>query len=125
MPLARLLRDPAEALARPTARALLGTADAGASPAAPADRPGQQEGDARRDQAVYLICRRGNDSLVAARALRRHLAAEAPSAGDVADDQAPGGRVEGGRTHGSVEVLDVKGGLVGWAREVDDEFPVY
>ena len=66
---------------------------------------------------MYLICRRGNDSVVAARALRRHLAGEV----ERGEGTAQGGSQGGGR----VEIFDVKGGLVGWAREVDDEFPVY
>lgn len=74
-PLPKLLRDPTTALSL-----------AGAS----------------RD--VTFMCRRGNDSLIAARALRRHLAGE-----------------EGGS---GIQVGDIRGGLQAWSREVDVEMPI-
>lgn len=54
---------------------------------------------------IYLVCRRGNDSLLAARALSRHLATQA---------QAP-----------QVKLVDVMGGLTAWSRDVDANFPLY
>lgn len=69
-------------------------------------------------EKIYLICRRGNDSVVAARALRRHLSEAGVEVG-------VGGTTTGTASSGSTGVVDVKGGLVGWARDVDDEFPVY
>ena len=54
-------------------------------------------------EEVVFVCRRGNDSLIAANALRTSLDA----------------RKQTGR------VADVVGGLVAWSREVDPEFPVY
>lgn len=122
VPLARLLRDPAAVLARQTAKVdELGAQAGGRSPAAvgegtgPADELIFRPGDSG-EAAIYLVCRRGNDSLVAARALRRYLGGETAGGG-------AGGQSEGNER--AVEVLDVKGGLVGWAREVDEEFPVY
>ena len=50
---------------------------------------------------VILLCRRGNDSQVAASELREALAKE------------------------GVRVRDVAGGLHAWARDVDKDFPVY
>ncbi|KAK1926506.1 hypothetical protein DB88DRAFT_508602 [Papiliotrema laurentii] len=54
------------------------------------------------DETIF-ICRRGNDSLLAARALRASL-----------EERGQQG-----------EVKDVMGGLVAWARDVDPDFPVY
>lgn len=51
---------------------------------------------------VIFICRRGNDSQIAASALRKAL--------DSQED---------------VRVRDVRGGLKAWSREVDLNFPVY
>lgn len=53
---------------------------------------------------VYFVCRRGNDSLIAANALREHF-----------DKSGKNGPI----------VSDVRGGLVAWSKEVDPEFPVY
>ncbi|ORY54469.1 hypothetical protein BCR35DRAFT_296691 [Leucosporidium creatinivorum] len=54
---------------------------------------------------IYLVCRRGNDSLLAARALSRHLSTQ---------PQAP-----------QVELVDVMGGLTAWSQDVDATFPLY
>lgn len=51
---------------------------------------------------VVFVCRRGNDSQIAAAALRKAL--------DSKED---------------VRVRDVRGGLKAWSREVDLNFPVY
>ncbi|OWZ78520.1 adenylyltransferase and sulfurtransferase [Cryptococcus neoformans Bt85] len=51
---------------------------------------------------IVFICRRGNDSQIAAAALRKALDAK-----------------------GDVRVRDVRGGLKAWGREVDLNFPVY
>lgn len=56
---------------------------------------------------IYIVCRRGNDSYIAARALRRAILAK-----------------EGASTSDRI-IADVKGGLVAWSRELDGEFPVY
>lgn len=49
---------------------------------------------------VIVVCKKGNDSQVAAAALRKRL----------------------GETS---RVRDVRGGLIAWARDVDPEFPMY
>ncbi|BGP43689.1 hypothetical protein JCM10449v2_007734 [Rhodotorula kratochvilovae] len=93
IPFAQLLKNPALAL-----DALL----ASPSSSTPAgDAPAQPQ------RRVTFLCRRGNDSLLAARALRRHLDARAGE----------GEAVE-------VEVEDVKGGLAAWAAE-EPGFPEY
>lgn len=52
---------------------------------------------------VYVICRRGNDSQIAAHQLHAHL-----------------------QEHNcDVEVKDVVGGLHAWTRQIDDQFPIY
>lgn len=56
---------------------------------------------------VYVVCRLGNDSQLAADALRQ-------------TSQEVGGDVDGGR-----KVVDVIGGLRLWSRAVDEKFPVY
>ena len=57
------------------------------------------------DQAkeVIYVCRKGNDSLVAARKLRSIIK-------------------ESGK---EVRVRDLRGGLEGWSRDVDPNFPMY
>lgn len=55
-------------------------------------------------QDTVFICKKGNDSLLAARALRKRI---------------DGGEGDGGR------VRDVRGGLVAWAKDVDPDFPLY
>ena len=50
---------------------------------------------------IALVCRRGNDSLLAARQLRSVPALA------------------------NVRVCDLEGGLVAWSREVDPSFPLY
>jgi adenylyltransferase/sulfurtransferase len=69
------------------------------------------------DQDVVFVCRKGNDSQIAARAYR--------------DALEEGGRAGRGGV-GLVEkvgkvgkVRDLTGGLVAWSREVDADFPVY
>lgn len=52
---------------------------------------------------TVFICRRGNDSLIAADILRKKMREKGEDS----------------------QVKDIIGGLVAWAREVDPEFPVY
>lgn len=61
--------------------------------------------DSTPESPIYLICRRGNDSLLASRALTRHLASQ-PAAPQV-------------------ELVDVMGGLTAWSRDVDPQLPLY
>jgi adenylyltransferase/sulfurtransferase len=56
---------------------------------------------------IYFLCRRGNDSLVSALALRRAL-------DEVDPENARGWRIR-----------DVIGGVRAWSRDVDPGFPVY
>ncbi|WWC59229.1 uncharacterized protein I303_101779 [Kwoniella dejecticola CBS 10117] len=58
------------------------------------------------DQDIVFLCRRGNDSQIAAYALRKV-------------------RKEGQDDGMRVRVRDVKGGLRAWSRDIDPEFPVY
>ncbi|KAM0787309.1 hypothetical protein ACM66B_007083 [Microbotryomycetes sp. NB124-2] len=64
---------------------------------------------------VTFVCRRGNDSLLAARAYRR-FRATVPSKSDDAD---------AANTSIDVNVSDMAGGLVAWSRQVDRNFPIY
>ncbi|GAA5982337.1 hypothetical protein JCM10908_006603 [Rhodotorula pacifica] len=68
-------------------------------------------------ERITFICRRGNDSLLASRALRRYLA-EHPVAGHTASEG-----IEVERT--TVQVDDLIGGLSAWAREGEEGFPIY
>lgn len=52
-----------------------------------------------KDGTIYVVCRLGNDSQIAADALRGF--------------------------HKDVLVKDLVGGLTAWAQDVDPEFPVY
>lgn len=56
--------------------------------------------DVAASDNIVLICKQGNDSQVAALALRKALGENA-------------------------RIRDVRGGLVAWAKEVDQEFPMY
>ena len=49
--------------------------------------------------SVYVLCRRGNDSQIVVRKLKQHFK--------------------------DSEIKDIKGGLHAWAREIDENFPVY
>ncbi|GAA5830373.1 hypothetical protein JCM3766R1_002697 [Sporobolomyces carnicolor] len=63
-----------------------------------------------KQKTVAFVCRRGNDSLLASRALRRWLDDSEESR--VADDA------------GSIRIVDVVGGLTAYAKE-EEGFPVY
>ncbi|GAA5980149.1 hypothetical protein JCM11641_006929 [Rhodosporidiobolus odoratus] len=66
---------------------------------------------------LVLLCRRGNDSLLAARAIRRYLAQQRM--------EERGKKEKGeGEVPLEVEVMDVKGGVTAWA-ELEKGFPVY
>ncbi|BGP15487.1 hypothetical protein JCM10213_005754 [Rhodosporidiobolus nylandii] len=92
IPFSTLLRNPALALSTSSST----SSDPRLATSADESQPGR----------VLFLCRRGNDSLLAARALKRHLAAQA---GDGAKE---------------VKIEDVVGGLVAWAG-VEEGFPVY
>ncbi|WVR04465.1 hypothetical protein IAU60_001468 [Kwoniella sp. DSM 27419] len=62
---------------------------------------------------TIFICKRGNDSQLAAKALRRALC---PVQGDAYGP---------GQDGTSVKVRDVRGGLLAWSRDVDPLFPIY
>ncbi|SCV74525.1 BQ2448_7554 [Microbotryum intermedium] len=68
--------------------------------------------DGSKSKEVVFLCRRGNDSIVAARAVKRVL------------KNADSAEVFGGR-QGTCTVGDLKHGLVGWSRDVDETFPLY
>ncbi|WVF70021.1 hypothetical protein IAT40_004807 [Kwoniella sp. CBS 6097] len=51
---------------------------------------------------VVFLCKRGNDSQLAAKALRQSSSSQ-----------------------GEIRIRDVRGGLLAWSRDVDSEFPVY
>ncbi|KDE07186.1 hypothetical protein MVLG_02586 [Microbotryum lychnidis-dioicae p1A1 Lamole] len=64
-------------------------------------------------QELAFVCRRGNDSIIAARAVRRFKNKK------TATLECLGG------CGGSFVVGDLKNGLVGWSRDVDEMFPTY
>ncbi|GAA5824234.1 hypothetical protein JCM3770_004341 [Rhodotorula araucariae] len=97
IPFAQLLKNPALALEPMLANASSTSASLDESAADP--------------PRVTFVCRRGNDSLLAARALRRHLAQREEGEGEEG-----GGHI--------VQVEDVRGGLAAWAAE-EPGFPVY
>ncbi|KAG0654606.1 Urmylation protein [Rhodotorula mucilaginosa] len=68
---------------------------------------------------ITFVCRRGNDSLLASRALRRYL--EEHAAAGAGQNEETAERIEGK----TVEVDDLIGGLSAWAREGEEGFPVY
>ncbi|GAA6062530.1 hypothetical protein JCM10212_001580 [Sporobolomyces blumeae] len=92
IPFARFLKDPSVALSPP-----VGGIDTLCTT--------RRADDSTPDTVVFL-CRRGNDSLLAARALKRHVATE---------------RVGSAR---GVRIVDVAGGLTAWAKS-EEGFPVY
>lgn len=67
---------------------------------------------------ITFVCRRGNDSLLASRALRRYLEEHRSNENG---DEKTAERMEGK----TVEVDDLIGGLSAWAREGEEGFPVY
>ncbi|CDZ97135.1 molybdenum cofactor synthesis 3 [Phaffia rhodozyma] len=68
---------------------------------------GQAGSTPRSTRSIYLICRRGNDSQLAARALSDALT--------LSEASNPGGP---GHADGQLEVLDVRGGTNAWGRMV-------
>ncbi|KAG9099973.1 Urmylation protein [Ceratobasidium sp. 370] len=64
-----------------------------------------------RPSKIFVVCRLGNDSRIAAHALRRTVL-----------EQQDLSQADGHRSH---QVVDVIGGLRAWARDVDPSFPVY
>lgn len=54
---------------------------------------------------IVFICKKGNDSQIAARALRKR---------SKEDEKGGEGRIR-----------DVRGGLIAWSKEVDHQFPLY
>ncbi|CEQ42757.1 SPOSA6832_04609 [Sporobolomyces salmonicolor] len=103
IPFARLLKDPSLALSAPST-----PVEGSAAPLSTLTTP--PRGLAEPAQPIVFICRRGNDSLLASRALRRWLAEN-----------------QDGERQGRVKVVDVVGGLNAWANEEAGEkgFPVY
>ncbi|BGP03708.1 putative URM1 activating enzyme [Rhodotorula toruloides ATCC 204091] len=94
IPFPLLLRNPSLALAP--------------SPPAHTSSPSDSTTSASPPERITFLCRRGNDSLLASRALRRYLASRPDESGK------------------QIEVEDVKGGLEAWARASADEgFPMY
>ncbi|RSH83867.1 Urmylation protein [Saitozyma podzolica] len=71
-------------------------------------------------QEVIFLCRQGNDSQLAASALRAALTPDTPvSTGEALADGA------GAPAAAVPRVRDVRGGLRAWARDVDPSFPLY
>ncbi|CAE6435304.1 unnamed protein product [Rhizoctonia solani] len=69
---------------------------------------------------TFVVCRLGNDSQVAARALRSALRAKEDDTQEKLDNVP--GRVPSASSH---RIVDVIGGLRAWAQEVDQSFPIY
>lgn len=105
IPFSRLLKDPSLALTTPPP---IPAAAATASDPPPPPPPPPER--------ITFVCRRGNDSLLASRALRRYLEEHhVPDSGGSAE------QLEGK----SVQVDDLIGGLTAWASEGEEGFPVY
>ncbi|GAA5914514.1 hypothetical protein JCM8208_005376 [Rhodotorula glutinis] len=144
IPFAQLLKNPALALDALDAASSSPSPPTSSTSAAPASAPcpslvatsstsdssaaslldSQPPSDrSRATRRITLLCRRGNDSLLAARAVRRHLASSAAAARGVegGDDEREG---EGSERGVEVEVEDVRGGLAAWALE-EPGFPIY
>lgn len=70
---------------------------------------------------ILLLCRQGNDSQIAAAALRKALASPTP-ADHEDDEKLPD---IDGKDRLPLIIQDVRGGLAGWSRTVDPLFPMY
>ncbi|KAH8918766.1 hypothetical protein BT69DRAFT_1337899 [Atractiella rhizophila] len=99
IPFPQLLRDPELAFGLPS--------------------PSFQNENESEGEDIIFVCRRGNDSLLAARAVREHRKAKANS-----DPDSGRGTDEKGREGEGMKVLDLRGGLRGWS-VVEPDFPVY
>ncbi|KAF8594830.1 hypothetical protein BDV93DRAFT_529067 [Ceratobasidium sp. AG-I] len=69
----------------------------------------------QQSSRTFVVCRLGNDSQIAARALRAALQARTIDPDSTQIDQ----------HESSTQVVDVIGGLRAWARDVDPSFPIY
>ncbi|CAE6479096.1 unnamed protein product [Rhizoctonia solani] len=69
---------------------------------------------------TFVVCRLGNDSQIAVRALRGAMQVKGNSSQGV-----PDGGLGGIPSTNPHRIVDVIGGLRAWAREVDQSFPVY
>ena len=145
IPFAQLLKNPAlalDALAAASSSSAASCSPARPSSPLPLDAPSATSDDVAAlsldsqppadfpapPRRITLLCRRGNDSLLAARALRRHLATrgtagEQARKGDSAEREGREG-VRAGAEPIEIEVEDVRGGLAAWAVE-EPGFPVY
>lgn len=75
IPLARLLRDPGIALSIPYSSLITpsGAESGEGELGAEGDEGGEVGGAGEGVKEIYFICKKGNDSFIAARAFRRHL----------------------------------------------------
>jgi rhodanese-related sulfurtransferase len=71
---------------------------------------------------TFVVCRLGNDSQIAARALRNALKAKEDLVVSNADEDKV---LRGTALEDSHQIVDVIGGLRAWAQEVDPLFPIY
>ncbi|GAA6017269.1 hypothetical protein JCM10207_003672 [Rhodosporidiobolus poonsookiae] len=112
VPFAKLLKDPSLALApllTPSAPPPLPPASDDPEDLVATTHPAAIAVSSTEPERITFICRRGNDSLLAARAVKRYLAEEGAASGH----------------RGEVEVEDVRGGLVAWAEKGEEGFPMY
>lgn len=124
IPLNIILKDPLSALTlNPTSvidgTTISSTRATDASPAAGAAGRPATESTSNADRVdTIFICRLGNDSRVAAHAVRAALNSRSPTESDST-------RQESVESAAAMRVMDVRGGLRAWGREVDPDFPLY
>lgn len=78
---------------------------------------------------MIFVCKLGNDSQLAAEAVRAALSStdgplDSRSSGDQTSDTPQGAAVYDGWNEAS-RIMDVRGGLRAWGKEVDPDFPLY
>lgn len=71
-----------------------------------------------QNDPIIFVCKKGNDSFLAARALRRYLAEQ----GELKDNKNP---LSDKEDENDLEIKDLIGGLQAWSREIDGGFPIY
>jgi rhodanese-related sulfurtransferase len=81
--------------------------------------------------SVFVVCKQGNDSQKAVKVLQKSIDTQTPrgSSQSCNNTKEESETQHKGATkvdlNKRIRIKDIKGGLLAWARHIDDDFPVY